>query len=215
MAARAFRLHAIADLICPGDRYDGSWPTLSPSTAQPGARRHRANRSQVSTSGRSSSPGDGLIASCGFMASPTAGECQCLWRPRLRSALHPAPARLRRAEQRQRLLSEGWASPAPAHARPRPPVCTMRRPSHCRAEAGSERLPVANQLAVDEFGREDGRALSAPYPPTMENRTLLRVAPQLPARRHPMGTPPRELPRHGPARPCAVPAAGVYEMTSR
>src|SRR6266571_9201970 len=27
--------------------------------------------------------------------------------------------------------------------------------------------------------------------------------------------PPRELPRHGPARLCADPAAGVYEMTSR
>ena len=45
--------------------------------------------------------------------------------------------------------------------------------------------------------------------------TPLRVGPQLPARRDPMGTPLRELSRHGPARLCADPTADVYELKGK
>ena len=70
-------------------------------------------------------------------------------------------------------------------------------------------------IAANRRGRartQDGRPLRR-IRRRWKIERFLRVAPQLPARRHPMGTPPRELARHGPACLCADPTAGV-EMTS-
>jgi hypothetical protein len=103
-------------------------------------------------------------------------------------------------------------------------VASARGPGvHQTARTGCQsavwrRLYGIEMIAANRLGRRPHARWPppAPYPPTIENRTLLRVAPQLPARSivTRWETPPRELPRHGPARLCADPTAGVYEMTS-